>query len=159
VDFEFLSPLRAGDWRSDNDSSSVLRVTARGRTVLLTGDIERRREEWLVRRARIPRADLVVAPHHGSRSSSSPLLVAATRPRWVVFATGYRNRWRFPAAEVQARWRGVDACLLDTAATGALRFTLDRIGRFDLAAAARSDDAQLWTAQGPPQACPDGPTP
>lgn len=124
VDFAILhpppeEPVRP---RSSNDGSCVLYIRSPGGSVLLPGDIESRAEEELVTANRAPPADLVLAPHHGSRTSSGPGLVAATRPRYVVFTTGYANRWKFPAPEVVDRWRAAGACLLDTAEEGAIRF-------------------------------------
>ncbi len=50
-------------------------------------------------------ADILVVPHHGSRTSSSAGFVAATRPRWAVVSAGHRNRWGFPAPAIVERWR------------------------------------------------------
>jgi competence protein ComEC len=67
-------------------------------------------------------ATVVIAPHHGSRTSSTAALVAATSPEWVVFAAGARNRWGFPAPEVAARWRRAGAQTLQTGRDGAISF-------------------------------------
>jgi competence protein ComEC len=145
VRFEVLSPPATGAWSSDNDGSCVLRVTTAGASLLLTGDIEARREADLARRGLPGRVDLVVAPHHGSRSSSSAALVAATRPRWVVVSAGWRNRWGFPAPEVVRRWTEAGACVLGTAAGGALAFTVGADGALRPARAERRDGAAVWT--------------
>ena len=70
------------------------------------------------------RADVLVAPHHGSKTSSSPAFVAAVAPRYVLFPIGYRNRYHFPNARVATRYRGAGAELLDSAADGAVSFLL-----------------------------------
>jgi competence protein ComEC len=70
------------------------------------------------------RAEVVVAPHHGSATSSSEAFVDAVRPRYVLFSTGYRNRFGFPKPEVADRYQGVGAQGLDTASCGAIQFTL-----------------------------------
>lgn len=121
VRFELLHPA-AGHEDSGNDASCVLRVSSTAGSVLLPGDIEARVEKVLVREHADLAADLVVAPHHGSGTSSTAAFVAATRPRWVVYASGYGNRWGFPRAEVQARWRSVGASSADTGRDGAVRF-------------------------------------
>ena len=119
VRFEILHP-REGDG-SRNDASCVLRVAAAGRVLLLTGDIERPAERRLVRRLDTAlRADVLVAPHHGSRSSSSPAFLDAVQPRWVLFPVGYRNRFRFPDSGVQARYAQRGARMLTTADCGAI---------------------------------------
>jgi competence protein ComEC len=98
---------------------------------VLPGDIERGRERDLAAEFSRMRVDLLVAPHHGSRSSSSAEFVHAVRARYVVFSTGYRNRWHFPAPAVEARWREAGACTLNTAEAGALTFELQG-NRLDL---------------------------
>jgi competence protein ComEC len=108
VRFRMLHPgpaFRAGL----NDASCVLLIEGAGGRVLLSGDIERAGERALLARGAGLRVDLLVAPHHGSRTSSGPALVANTRPAWVVYSTGWRNRWGFPAAVVVERWRDAGA--------------------------------------------------
>lgn len=111
-----------------NEGSCVLLVEGPGGRVLLTGDIEGRAERALLRvQVRLP-VDLVVAPHHGSRTSSGPPLVAATRPAWVVFSTNWRNRWGFPAEAVVERWRRAGAWPLSTERHGEVMIRFDRHG-------------------------------
>lgn len=145
VRFELLSPPGAGAWSSDNDGSCVLRVSAGEASVLLPGDIEAPREQFMALRGLARRADLVVAPHHGSRSSSSAALVEATRPRYVVVSAGWRNRWGFPAPAVVARWRDAGACVLGTAAGGALSFDVGADGVLRPGRVERRDGAAVWT--------------
>jgi competence protein ComEC len=108
-----------GQGRSDNDDSCVLRVEAGGGSALLTGDVEADGERQLLERGLAP-ASVVVAPHHGSDTSSSSLFVAATRPDVTIFSTGYRNRWNFPRPAVVARWRDAGSSCYATAASGAI---------------------------------------
>ena len=68
--------------------------------------------------------DLLVVPHHGSRTSSTAPFVAATRPTIAVVSAGYRNRWGLPAADVVARWRAAGAQVVDTAGWGAIAYTI-----------------------------------
>src|SRR5262249_4505825 len=86
VRFEVLHPSESesAPVRNDNDSSCVLRVAGRGGSALLLGDIERRSEARLVSDGAIDRADVVVVPHHGSRTSSTIELVRAVAPRFAV---------------------------------------------------------------------------
>ena len=111
-----------------NEGSCVLLVEGAGGRALLTGDIEKRGERTLLgKRARLA-ADVVVAPHHGSNTSSGPPLVAATRPAWVVFSTNWKNRWGFPAEAVVARWRAAGATLLSTERHGEIVLRFARVG-------------------------------
>lgn len=129
VVFEVLHP-QAREYAHGNDASCVLQVrTAHGDSVLLPGDIEAATERALVRRHGATLASTVlVAPHHGSRSSSTPEFIATVDPRWVLFPVGYRNRYGFPRAEVVARYRVHGSGLLTTAGGGALELRLGEGG-------------------------------
>ena len=141
VEFEVLHP--AGDaYVRDNDSSCVLRIEGAGGSVLLTGDIQRDAEAALLAAPLLP-ADVVVAPHHGSNTSSTLELVAATRPRLVLFAAGYRNRWGFPKGAVVERWRGVGAETFSTVESGAIEVTLGAAGPQGLRRY-RFDERRYW---------------
>ncbi len=121
VRFEWLHPGTTAHER-DNDSSCVLLVTSGEHRVLLTGDIEALAEAELLARGLPGPVDVLVAPHHGSRSSSSEAFVQATRPQWVVFAAGHRNRWGFPARSVVQRWSDAGARTASTGSGGAVEF-------------------------------------
>ena len=113
VRFTLLHP--AADFPGGtNDGSCVLLVDGPGGRALLTGDIEARGERAVLGAARHLSVDVVVAPHHGSKTSSGAALVAATRPAWVVFSTNWRNRWGFPAEPVVRRWQRAGAMPLST---------------------------------------------
>ena len=122
--FEILHPPAGDDARNDNAASCVLRVSTARARLLLPGDLEAPEEEALVSRGLGP-VDLLIAPHHGSRTSSSSAFVGAAEPGHVIVSAGYRNRWGFPAGEVVDRWRGSGACVLTTADAGALQFEAD----------------------------------
>lgn len=112
------------DNNSDNNQSCVLQITAPGGSALLLGDIEKRIERQLNAAGLIGRTTVVEAAHHGSRSSSTPELIDATRPEWVVFSAGYRNRWDFPRAEVLADWQSAGARTVSTIDSGAVTLML-----------------------------------
>jgi competence protein ComEC len=121
VQFEILHPERAGR-DSDNDSSCVLRVRAAGTSALLAGDIEAAAESAIIAHG-LPRSDVVVVPHHGSRTSSTAPFVAASSPELALISSGYRNRWGLPRREVVERWQGAAARVLTTADSGAIEVT------------------------------------
>lgn len=107
VSFEFLWPLDVLAARRGvqaNAGSCVLRVRGAYHSVLLTGDIEARTEAALVRRGLTP-VDVVVAAHHGSRTSSSAAFVEAVAARHVIVQVGGWNRHGHPADEVLQRWK------------------------------------------------------
>ena len=122
VEFEVLHPTEevARLERKPNARSCVLRITAaagRG-SALLTGDLETAQELQLSGRATL-RADLLMAPHHGSRTSSSSALIEAVRPRIVLVQAGYRNRFGHPAAEIVERYRSHGVEVVETTRCGA----------------------------------------
>lgn len=112
---------------SANDNSLVLRFCLHGGCVLLPGDVEHFGEEYLV--ATNPgdrlRAAVVKAPHHGSSTSSSDALVAATDARHVVMCTGRHNTFGFPNPAIVERWRNAGAQVWNTAEHGEVSFFVD----------------------------------
>jgi competence protein ComEC len=105
VRFDMLHPGTEVLSRKTNDVSCVLRVTAGGRTMLLTSDIEAVSERDML--SRYPgnlAAEVMTAPHHGSRTSSTPEFIAAVASRDVIFPVGYRNHFGHPRDDVVARY-------------------------------------------------------
>lgn len=122
VEFRFLHPDTPGAMK-ENDRSCVLRISGPGGSVLLAGDIEETAERMLTSRFREGlRADILLAPHHGSATSSSVAFIDRVRPREVVYSVGYRNRFGFPRAVVTERYRAHGAQQLNTAHSGMLRY-------------------------------------
>jgi len=140
IDFELLHPPVAG--APGNDGSCVLRISAPSGVLLLTGDVEADGERELLASGASLRADALVAPHHGSASSSSAALVAAVRPTLVVHSAGWRNRWGFPRAEIVARYRAVGARQSVTGRDGAVDLEF-RLGRAPRAIPARRE-RRVW---------------
>jgi competence protein ComEC len=70
-------------------------------------------------------ANILIAPHHGSKTSSSMAFIKAVNPDWVVFSAGYKNRWRFPIASVVARYELLGIKQLTTANSGFIRFNME----------------------------------
>ena len=126
----------------DNATSCVLRISAHGHSVLLSADIEADVEQVLVSSAAPLKSDVLIAPHHGSKTSSTPAFLAAVMPDTIVIPVGYRNRFRHPAPEVLERYRQSGAQLLRTDAMGAvtLRFTRDGI----LSSTQRTEQPRYW---------------
>jgi competence protein ComEC len=144
VRFEVLHPGPETSFRG-NDASCVLRIRNRAGAILLTGDIERPAEISLVD-GQGPRlaADVLVAPHHGSKTSSGAPFVAQVGPRYVLFPSGYRNRWGFPHASVVERYRAAGAELYSSAGHGALTVRLPAAGRIGPPAAYRREFVRYW---------------
>ncbi len=107
---------------NENDRSVVSAIEYAGQRVLLAGDVEARAEQALVlaHGGRLD-ADVIAAPHHGSRTSSTAAFVHATSPSWVVASAGQGNRYGFPRPETLARYRAAGAVFLTTAEVGAVQ--------------------------------------
>ncbi len=131
VRFDVLHPQAADYARSDakpNTMSCVLAVTdAQGRRVLLTGDLEAEQEARLVREQPAAlKSDVLLVPHHGSKTSSSPAFLDAVAPRVALVQSGYRNRYGHPAPTVAARYGERGIAFLDTVGCGAWSAPGDR---------------------------------
>jgi competence protein ComEC len=103
-----------------NNASCVLRIETHHQRFLLTGDIEKKAEKSLLKRDVNLRSSVLVAPHHGSRTSSTDSFIQAVDPDWVIFSSGYRNRFHHPAAEVMARYQQFQVSVLNTSCDGAI---------------------------------------
>nr|WP_257606142.1 DNA internalization-related competence protein ComEC/Rec2 [Ferrimonas balearica] len=93
----------------DNNDSCTLRISDGVHSVLLPGDIEADAEALMVEAGVAGPVSVLVSPHHGSATSSSPGWLAALSPQWVLVPAGYRNRWGFPHPAVLARYRAIDS--------------------------------------------------
>ena len=125
VDFEILHPGPA-DYEGrlkPNAMSCVLRISAgppqRRVHALLVGDIEAAQEKMLMNSATL-RADFLLVPHHGSKTSSTAGFLDAVQPRLALAQTGYRNRFGHPAAPVLERYREQGIQVLYSPGCGAL---------------------------------------
>ncbi len=112
--------------RSGNDSSCVLRVVIGHQSLLLPGDIEKKSEHYLLtHQAAALASGVVVVPHHGSKTSSTPRFVYAVHPKYALFSFGYRNRYGLPKSEIVAHYRALGARVLFSPACGAMLFKLN----------------------------------
>jgi competence protein ComEC len=145
IAFDILHPVPdsyADAHLKTNARSCTLRISNGRRTVLLAGDIEAPQEAALLARARDRlRADVLLAPHHGSGTSSTLAFLQAVRPDVAIFQVGYRNRYHHPKAEIYDRYGTLGAERLRTDEAGAL--TLD-IGDDIVRHGYRTDHARYW---------------
>ena len=122
VRFEMLSPLPES-LGSANNLSCVMRVHSAAGSVLLPGDIEELTErELLGTYGEALASDILIAPHHGSDTSSIASFVETVRPIYVVYAAGFHNRFNFPNKQVYDRYRANGAEGLITSELGAIEF-------------------------------------
>lgn len=125
VDFRVLYPVtNTEEKKSDNNRSCVIQVKAGGKRVLLTGDIEAPAEQQILMTGVDIYSDILVAPHHGSRTSSSSDFLHAVNASTVVVSAGYKNHFRHPASVVRQRYENQGMALLNTAELGAVQIHL-----------------------------------
>ncbi len=129
VHFELLHPALASyddDKIKNNERSCVLRISIGSNSVLLTADIGKKSERRLLElHPDKLNATMLIVPHHGSKTSSTPEFVAAVHPRYAVFTAGYRNSFGHPKAEVVERYRAVGSELLRSDEDGAILVQMD----------------------------------
>jgi len=136
VTFEVLHPAaadygEAGRAPKSNAMSCVLRVANGTRAALLVGDIEQAQESRLVAQqaeagGRSLKSDVLLVPHHGSKTSSSPAFLDAVEPRFALAQAGYRNRFNHPVPTVMSRYDERRIQVLASPACGAVFWRSDK---------------------------------
>jgi competence protein ComEC len=124
VDFEVLHP-QAGDYQrklKSNAMSCVLRISNGRHSVLLAGDLpqDQERDLWQQLGAEQLASTVLLAPHHGSNTSSNLLFLQAVQPRLVVVQAGYLNRYQHPAPVVLQRYADLGLAVRGNAECGAM---------------------------------------
>lgn len=128
VRFDMLHPVQqsySNPRLKTNALSCVLKITTIHGSVLLPADIEKNSEYQLIENdGNALSSTVLVAPHHGSKTSSTSEFVRQVNPRLVIFTVGYRNRFGHPREEVMERYRALGSTLLRSDNDGAvlLRF-------------------------------------
>jgi competence protein ComEC len=126
VIFTVLSPRPPG-FVSENDNSCVLKIQSEKNSVLLTGDIEAAAESWLVGvYGEQLKADVLIAAHHGSKTSSTLTFLQTVQPDYVLIPAGYRNQFGFPHQSVLKRYQDIKAKWLNVADQGAIFVEADK---------------------------------
>jgi competence protein ComEC len=110
-----------------NELSLVLRLEYRDFSLLLTGDIGKSTEEYLIQHAAQLKADFLKSPHHGSRYSNSLSFINTVQPQAVIFSSGYLNWMHHPHPEVVERYKAVGTKIWRTDLNGSIHITTDGI--------------------------------
>ncbi len=147
VEFRFLQTRL--DYASENNNSCVLQVIFGEIRLLLPGDIEREAEiDLVLRYGKQLASTVLIAPHHGSASSSGYGLLKHARPAYVVFSAGYRNSFNHPNEEVLARYLDFGSVALFTANTGMISFEFssqaDAVGKSSVPKLYREENSRYW---------------
>lgn len=119
VRFEFLHPT-SNTALQGNEASCVLKVHGARHALLLTADIEKQAEASLLKNPEVLSSSLLLVPHHGSLTSSSPAFIRAVEPILAIVTSGWRNRFGLPKDEVMRRYRDRCITVINTADVGSL---------------------------------------
>lgn len=128
VEFEVLHPSIESDF-TGNNASCVLKVSSQHGSVLLTGDIEKQAEKSLIINMHEQlKVDILLAPHHGSKTSSTNEFIATVAPEHAVISAGYRNRFGFPKQDIMSRYEAHGVETLVTYMTGEISVKFSTAG-------------------------------
>ena len=130
IEFEMLHPVasiyESSKWKP-NAHSCTLKITRGGASILLPGDIEAIQENEMVNSVSEKlRSTVLLAPYHGSGTSSTVEFLEAVQPKLALFQVGYRNRYKHPKAEVFQRYGDMGIERIRTDETGAVTLYFDR---------------------------------
>ncbi|MFC1584351.1 DNA internalization-related competence protein ComEC/Rec2 [Fibrobacterota bacterium] len=125
VSLSVLSPCRENQFSTRNDNSVVVSLTMHGKRILLTGDIEKRAEQWL---AGIPgtQSDIVKISHHGSATASTAEFLKAVSPGAGIISAGRNNRFGMPHTAALERLANQGVEIYSTISHGAVSFNSNR---------------------------------
>lgn len=130
VVFEMLNPDENLSYKKRNNGSCVLRVSAGNESILLSADIEKRTEKLLVKsHSEQLKSTYLVAPHHGSKTSSSQVFLRVVDPEYILIPVGFRNRYRMPHSTVMERYKELEIPILETQNSGAISVKLGSDGQ------------------------------
>jgi len=145
IHFEILSP-ESKQSGSKNNLSCVLKVSNGEHSVLLPGDIEKQTERKLVQHYPKKLASTVlIAPHHGSNTSSTMDFIDTVNPSVVLFPTAYLNRYHFPSKKVQKRYENRHIPSYSTGRSGALSIHFQPNKKLKIMSY-REQSKKIWTS-------------
>ena len=147
IEFNVLAPksnLKISSGQPANNSSCVLLIRWRDQLILLPGDIQKSQEMALLAEQLLPQVALLIAPHHGSKTSSTESFVQQLRPAHVVFSAGYKHHFGHPHSDVVGRYQAVGSSLWYTANQGGVSFIWDTNGALSVETARQLRGAYWW---------------
>ena len=133
TEFSFLSPEDETP-RGSNNWSCVLMLEHAGRKVLITGDIEKQVERFMLQKGQNIQADVMLVPHQGSKTSSSNAFITAVDPQLALVAAGYKNHYGHPNDLVLDRYNKAGVTVLSTIEHGTIDVLIN-------------DNGVNWTSQ------------
>lgn len=127
VDFRFF-PI-THQFKDKNNTSCILQVSTASGRILLTGDIEKEAEDYLVQRYGSQlKSNVLIVPHHGSKTSSSYRFLLEVAPRYAIASLGFDNRFHFPHAKTLTSMNSLNIEFYRTDECGMVNFRLPSQG-------------------------------
>ena len=145
--FDVLMPIKKNLNQviaDENNFSCVLLVRWRDQSILLAGDIEKSAESIFLQHYNLPPVTVLVAPHHGSKTSSSKPFVDQLQPQHTVFSAGYRHHFGHPHIDVVDRYKASGSKLWNTASSGSISFEWDINGDLEILTARKHKPKYWW---------------
>ena len=123
---DFIKKRKLERWRNVNNNSMVLKASFGSESFLFPGDIEIRAEYELVAIAGDKlKSTVLLAPHHGSKTSSSEMFIEKVNPKVIIISSGRKSRFGFPHPSVLKRYKEKGCRILGTARNGAVSMSTD----------------------------------
>jgi competence protein ComEC len=145
VHFTLLSPVEGHSYKKRNNRSCVLKVENKYHSLLLTADIEKEAEKVLLKQKNKQiSSEILLIPHHGSKTSSTISFLRAVNPSLAIVNAGYRNRYHFPTQTIRERYQSLGIPILNTASEGAIRILFPADDATFQLNTERSNNAHFW---------------
>lgn len=146
--FEILNPDSRVRYKKRNNNSCVLRVSAGNQSLLLSADIEKQAEKQLIETVNAKlKSTYLVAPHHGSKTSSSQLFLDAVNPEYIVIPVGYKNRYRMPHSSVMQRYSKMHIPIIETYHSGAISVSFGQKSSSKIPDEYRKQSQKYWNSR------------
>ncbi len=130
VHFEFFS--LPNSLKGKNNHSCILKVSNHKGSILLTGDIEAKAEQYLAKTyGEKLSSNILLVPHHGSKTSSSSTFVRRVNPQFALVSYGFDNRYHFPHAQTLGTYQSLNIPVLNTVDCGMIRVLVDQKGSIE----------------------------
>ncbi|MFK5914584.1 MAG: DNA internalization-related competence protein ComEC/Rec2 [Woeseiaceae bacterium] len=148
VVFRILNPKQGLKVKKRNNRSCVLKVSVADESVLLSADIEKKTEKHLVlEQPGMLKSTYLIAPHHGSKTSSSAVFLEAVQPAMIMIPVGYRNRYKMPHKSVIKRYQTNAIKYYQTYKTGAMSITLGQKNSTQIPKQTRLNHQKYWNSR------------
>lgn len=145
--FEILNPSDLDVNKKRNNASCVLRVSVGSESLLLSADIEKKAESRLVDKyTEELKSTYLVAPHHGSKTSSSSVFLDAVDPEYALIPVGFKNRYRMPHLTVLQRYQERNIAIIETFRSGAISVRFGQKSSNNIPEQYRSETHKYWNS-------------